>query len=187
MAPSRNSFSAADRGNLPGNLAKEPAETVKWNTENDTAREAAEDMADTVIRRLDEENEEIGDFIHEGFTRYGLQNGVELNYEDFCFAAENGEGRTVGVITGRAYYNEVHIGDLIVDEAYRGSGLGRALVGTVENAFRGKGYEVITLTTFGFQAPVFYRKLGFDVEFIRENEDPKLSKYFLRKSLEKGL
>ena len=140
-------------------------------------------MSDTLIKRVEEETEEIGEFLHEGFTRYGLQNDVELNYEDFCFSAENGEGRIIGVITGRAYYNEVHIGDLIVDEAYRGSGLGRALVGTVEDAFRDKGYDLITLTTFGFQAPVFYRKLGYEVEFIRENEDPKLSKYFLKKRL----
>ena len=140
-------------------------------------------MADTVIRRIDEENGEIGSFLDEGFSRYSVQNGVELNYDDFCFAAENGEGRIIGVVTGRALYNEVRIGDLIVDEAYRGSGLGRALVGTVEDTYRGKGYDVITLTTFGFQAPVFYRKLGYEVEFIRENEDPKLSKYFLKKAL----
>ena len=30
----------------------------------------------------------------------------------------------------------------------------------------------------------FYRKLGYEVEFIRENEDPKLSKYFLKKAIE---
>lgn len=140
-------------------------------------------MAEPVIRRIEEENEEIGEFIHEGFTRYGRQNDVKLNYEDFCFAAEDGDGRVIGVITGWAYYNEVHIGDLIVDEAYRRTGLGRTLVSEAENAFRGKGYDMVTLTTFGFQAPVFYRKLGYEVEFIRENADPKLSKYFLKKEL----
>ena len=41
----------------------------------------------------------------------------------------------------------------------------------------------ITLTTFGFQAPEFYKKLGFQVEFIREDKDPKLTKYFLAKAL----
>ena len=59
--------------------------------------------------------------------------------------------------------------------------MGSALVGAVERAYQGKGYDVITLTTFGFQAPVFYRKLGYQVEFIRENKDPGLSKYFLKK------
>ena len=136
-----------------------------------------------VIRRIEEESREIGDFIHEGFTAYGKQCGVTLNYDEFCFAAEDGEGKTVGVITGRAYYNEVHNGDLIVDESYRGTGPGSRLVHAVEDAYRGKGYDVVTLTTFGFQAPEFYKKLGYEVEFIRESRDPKLNKYFLKKNL----
>ena len=102
----------------------------------------------------------------------------------FCFAAENGEGKITGVITGRAYYNEVHIGDLIVAESFRGSGLGSRLVRAAEDAYRGRGYDVVTLTTFGFQAPGFYKKLGYHLEFVRENPDPALCKYFLSKRLE---
>ena len=140
-------------------------------------------MSESIIRRIDGDDPEIGEFIHREFTRYGEQNGVVLNYDEFCFAAEDGEGKTVGVITGRAYYNEVHIGDLIVDESYRGTGLGSRLVRAAEDAYRGKGYDVVTLTTFGFQAPEFYKKLGYEVEFIRESRDPKLNKYFLKKNL----
>lgn len=136
-----------------------------------------------IIKRVSEEDSRIGDFIHEEFTFYGEQNGVILNYDEFCFAAENDDGKILGVITGRAYYNEVHIGDLIVDRECRRSGLGSKLVGAVEDAYRGRGYDKITLTTFGFQAPEFYKKLGYKVEFIREDNDPKLSKYFLAKEL----
>ena len=140
-------------------------------------------MEETVIRRVDEEDQRIGDFIHREFVRYGEQNGVTLNYDEFCFAAENRDGKIIGVITGRAYYNEVHIGDLIVDEQHRGTGLGSRLVRAAEDAYRGKGYDVVTLTTFGFQAPEFYRKLGYETEFIRESRDPKLNKVFLKKTL----
>ena len=135
------------------------------------------------IRRVNEANEAIGEFINKGFTRYGEQNGVVLNYDEFCFAAEDHSGKIIGVITGRAYYNEVHIGDLIVDEACRRTGLGRRLVGTVEDHYKEKGFEVITLSTFGFQAPEFYKKLGYTVEFIRQSKDPKLTKFFLKKTL----
>ena len=50
-------------------------------------------MAESIIRRIDEEDPRVGDFIHEGFTRYGEQNGVVLNYDGFCFAAETSEGK----------------------------------------------------------------------------------------------
>ena len=52
-------------------------------------------MAESIIRRIDEEDPRVGDFIHEGFTRYGEQNGVVLNYDGFCFAAEIPAVRTI--------------------------------------------------------------------------------------------
>ena len=61
--------------------------------------------------------------------------------------------------------------------------MGRQLVEAVENAYKDKGYDKITLTTFGFQAPEFYKKLGYEVEFVREDKNPKLSKYFFAKSI----
>ena len=135
-----------------------------------------------MIRRVEDDEPRIGEFIGKEFADYAVQNGVELNYDDFCFVEEE-DGKILGVITGRAYYDEVHVVDLIVDPGCRRSGLGSKLVSTVEETYRGQGYTKITLTTFGFQAPEFYKKLGYQIEFIRENKDPKLSKYFLSKTL----
>ena len=134
------------------------------------------------IKRFDEVDDRLGEFINKEFSAYGEQNGVFLNYDEFCFAAEE-DGNILGVITGRAYYNEVHIGDLIVASSLRKGGIGSKLVRAVEDNYRGKGYDKITLTTFGFQAPEFYKKLGYEVEFVREDKEPKLSKYFLAKQL----
>lgn len=134
------------------------------------------------IKRFDEVDDRLGEFINKEFSAYGEQNGVVLNYDEFCFAAEE-DGKILGVITGRAYYNEVHIGDLIVASSVRKGGIGSKLVRAVEDNYRGKGYDKITLTTFGFQAPEFYKKLGYEIEFVREDKDPKLSKYFLAKQL----
>ena len=33
-------------------------------------------MAESIIRRIDEEDPRAGGFIHEGFTRYGEKNNV---------------------------------------------------------------------------------------------------------------
>ncbi len=136
-----------------------------------------------LIKRVDELNDRIGEFINREFTVFAKESGVALNYDEFCFVAEDDEGQILGVITGRAYYNEVHIGDLIIGKEYRKSGIGRMLVEEVEKAYSCKEYGKITLTTFGFQAPDFYRKLGYKTEFIREDKDPRLNKYFLAKEL----
>ena len=135
------------------------------------------------VKRAEEIDDRIGEFINREFTVFGNESGVELNYDEFCFVAEDDEGQLLGAITGRAYYNEVHIGDLIIGKEHRKSGIGRKLVEEVENTYKGKGYEKITLTTFGFQAPEFYKKLGYETEFVRVDKEPELSKYFLAKPL----
>ncbi len=135
------------------------------------------------VKRAEKIDDRIGEFINREFTVFGNESGVELNYDEFCFVAEDDEGQLLGAITGRAYYNEVHIGDLIIGKEHRKSGIGRKLVEEVENTYKGKGYEKITLTTFGFQAPEFYKKLGYETEFVRVDKEPKLSKYFLAKPL----
>ena len=135
-----------------------------------------------MIRRAKEDDPKIGEFINKEFTDYALKNEVTLGYDEFCFVEEE-DGKILGAITGRAYYNEVHIGDLIVSKDCRRSGLGSKLVKAVEEYYSGKCYDIITLTTFGFQAPEFYKKLGYKIEFVRENKDPKLSKYFLSKAI----
>ena len=135
------------------------------------------------IRRIDALDDRTDCFINEEFSSYAEQNHVDLNYQEFIFVTESDDGEILGVLTGRAYYNEVHINDLIIHEAHRKCGLGSKLVSAVEEAFQNAGYDKITLTTFGFQAPEFYQKLGYTVEFVREDKNPKLCKYFLAKPI----
>ena len=136
-----------------------------------------------LIRKVTESDDMIDYFINTEFAHFALDCNIELNYEGYCFVAENDIGEAIGAITGRVYYNEVHIVDLIIDKDYRRQSIGSALVRTVEDAYRGRGYDKITLTTFGFQAPEFYKKLGYTLEFVRKDEDPKLFKYFYCKAL----
>jgi ribosomal protein S18 acetylase RimI-like enzyme len=136
-----------------------------------------------IILNKCEVDEKVGDFINEAFTDYAVTNNVDLNFEEYCLTAENEAGEIIGAIKGRAYYNEVHIGDLIIHKKSRGQNIGTKLVTAVEEEFKGKGFTKITLTTFGFQAPEFYKKLGYSLEFVREDEDPKLCKYFYCKTI----
>lgn len=126
-------------------------------------------------------DEEFYNIIDTEFNKFASKNGVTCNYMPFTFVAKE-DNKVVGVITGHSYYKEVHIGDLIIFEQYRNKHIGTKLIETVENYYKDKGFENMNLTTYNFQAPEFYKKCGFDVEFIRENkENPKLTKYFLVK------
>lgn len=126
-------------------------------------------------------DEEFYKIIDTEFNKYANKNGVTCDYQPFNFIAKE-DDKVIGIITGHSYYKEVHIGDLIIFEEYRNKHIGTQLVNTVENYYKNKGFENINLTTYAFQAPEFYKKCGFEVEFIRENkENSKLTKYFLVK------
>ena len=126
-------------------------------------------------------DKEIYNIIDEEFEEFANKNEIKCNYISFAFVAKDND-KIVGVITGKSYYKEVHISDLIVLEQYRNKRIGSKLLETVEKYYSNKGFENINLTTYGFQAPEFYKKCGFNVEFVRENKEKhKLDKYFLAK------
>lgn len=69
------------------------------------------------------------------------------------------DSKILGIITGKSYYKEVHISDLIIVEEYRNKRIGSKLIETVEKYYKDKDFENINLTTYGFQAPEFYKKM----------------------------
>ena len=134
--------------------------------------EYVENLGDETIEAIDAE-----------FNTYAAQNGVTCDYAPFAFVAKE-NGAAMGTLTGHVYYDEVHVSDLIVYKPYRRRSIGRELMLAVENYYRDKGFAHMALSTYHFQAPGFYQKCGFQLEFVRENkENPKLSKYFFIKYL----
>lgn len=133
------------------------------------------------IEYCENSDDDISGLIDTEFNKFADKNGVICDYTPFCFIAKE-DNRVIGVIKGHSYYNEVHISELVVLEQYRKKHIGTRLVEAVEKYCADSGFESITLSTYGFQAPEFYKKCGFEVEFIRENKkNPKLTKYFLIK------
>lgn len=117
------------------------------------------------------------------FERFAVKNELSLNYNDFVFIAKDAE-KTVGIITGHSYYKEIYIADLIILNEYRNQHLGTKLLEAVESYYKGQNYDNINLTTYNFQAPEFYKKCGYELEFIRRNKNnPKLDKYYFVKYL----
>ncbi len=125
--------------------------------------------------------EEIDRIADELLSEYDTENGVEYNFKRFSFVAKE-NNQIIGYLTGFSYYSEVTINNLVVLSQYRGKGIGTELIKHVERYFNGKGFNNMNLVTNDFQAPEFYEKCGFELEFKRENKDnPKLTKYFFVK------
>ena len=127
--------------------------------------------------------EKLDKIADELLSEYDAENGVEYNFNKFSFVAKD-DDKLVGFITGFSYYSEVTINNVVVRKEYRGKGIGIKLIRKVEKYFEGKGFNNINLVTNDFQAPKFYEKCGFELEFVRKNKsNPKLTKYFFVKYL----
>lgn len=134
------------------------------------------------VLKVDFGEENLGELIDQEFNKYARKYNIRVDYNDFCFVAKD-DDKVMGILVGHSYYNEVHVTDLIVIEEYRSKGVGTELIKRVEQEFTGRNFENINLTTFAFQAPEFYKKMGFEVEHVRKSSDEKLTKYFLIKHI----
>lgn len=91
----------------------------------------------------------------------------------------------VGGLYASDEYNWLFIKYLIVPDALRGQGLGRALMTEAERIARTRGYLGLFLDTFDFQAKPFYLKLGFEQFGELEGTAETPRRFFLKKLLSK--
>ncbi len=81
------------------------------------------------------------------------------------------KGAIVGGVVGETYFGWMFVSLLWVSDKYRGKKLGRSLMESAEKEARKRGVRHVYLDTFSFQAPGFYKKLGYR-EFGRLKQFP---------------
>lgn len=117
-----------------------------------------------------------------GLVAYENQHNIDVNFKEFSLAIFNENDEVCGVLNAYTAFAEIYVNDIWVDEAYRHQGYGKMLLTELEKRFVDQGYNNINLVTSAFQAPEFYKKCGYQVEFVRENvKNPLLTKTFFVK------
>ena len=90
--------------------------------------------------------------------------------------------RIVAGLAAETYSGWLFVRYLWVSESLRGAGMGRRLMDTAEGRALERGAHSAWVDTFSFQAPSFYRKLGYEV-FGELDYPPQFKRFFLRKRL----
>jgi ribosomal protein S18 acetylase RimI-like enzyme len=92
-------------------------------------------------------------------------------------------GERVGAAAGYSWGGICELRHVWVREDHRGQGLGSALVEAAVGEARRRGCACVLLSTYDFQAPEFYKRLGFMV--VAEIEDKPLghSEFIMRRTL----
>jgi ribosomal protein S18 acetylase RimI-like enzyme len=132
---------------------------------------SAEDLA-TIDRGINEHLESIFDSVQRGSLVYMARDKLS-----------NAAGGVSGYWSSLGW---LYINSLWVDEIHRGSGLGRRLMGLIESEAVRRGCKYAYLNTMSFQAPGFYKKLGYTVFGKLDDFPGENSLIFMRKTLVSG-
>ena len=93
-------------------------------------------------------------------------------------------GRIVAGLHGWTWCGACRVQTLWVRQDSRRLGYGRRLLGAAEQEARSRGCDQLLLDTFSFQAPLYYKKLGYEVIGVVEGFPRRPhSEYHLRKTL----
>ncbi len=93
------------------------------------------------------------------------------------------EGQIVGGLVGWTYWDWLGVNFLWVREDLRNQGYGRQLLQAAEDEARERGCRNVLLDTFDFQAPDFYRKMGYEIFGVLDDFAGKYERIYFRKSL----
>lgn len=118
-----------------------------------------------------------------GLRAFNTEQAGDDSYEHVCFMLKDSEGTIVGGVIGATYWGWLYIDLMWVKEDLRGQGFGRRLLNLAEDTARERGATHVYLDTFTFQAPNFYRKLGYEVFGELKDFPPGHDRYFMTKTL----
>ena len=92
---------------------------------------------------------------------YNIAKAGPSLYEPVALLVRDDNDAILGGLYGHTFYRWLFIELLAVPEEGRGQGIGSKLMNMVEEFAREKDCVGIWLDTFDFQAPGFYKKLGY--------------------------
>jgi len=129
---------------------------------------ASESLKQVVVDHLDTYNVAVT-----GFREYSPVN---------LFLRDAGD-EVMGGLLGATWGGVLYVRILWVSEALRDRGFGRRLMEMAERRAVERGCRHVFLDTFSFQAPGFYKKLGYETYARADDWPVGHAHHFLRKNL----
>ena len=128
----------------------------------------------------DQRGSETDDLIA-GVRAFNEATAGPANAKPLVVVARGDDGALLGGVSGRTAYGHFLIEVVWVAESRRGTNLGRRLMEAAEAEARERGCVAAQVDTLSFQAPGFYRKLGFEPIARIADFPPGHERYYLLK------
>lgn len=114
-------------------------------------------------------------------------NAAQTGKDDghlFSFFIHNDQQEIIAGLAGWTWASACEIQTLWVHPAYRDQGYGSSLLKTVEEKARGRGCQVILVSSYSFQSPGFYQKHGYELAWCLTDFPPGHQHCYLVKRLQ---
>lgn len=122
------------------------------------------------------------DTVYKGLLQYNLSKLEDTNARDLGIYHKI-DGEIKAGLIGETHGNWLEVDYLWVSEDLRGQGIGSRLLKCAEQTALERGCTHCFLNTFGFQAPEFYKKYGYEEVFVLNNFPVSGKRHFYIKSL----
>ena len=122
-------------------------------------------------------------FLHESLGRYNIAQTGKDDWKPFGIFFRDRKKKIVGGLYAESWYGWLEIKLLWLREDLQGKGFGKKLMQMAEKEGVKRGCKYVRLDTFSFQAPEFYKKLGYKVFGALKDYPGEHKRYFLKKRL----
>jgi GNAT superfamily N-acetyltransferase len=144
----------------------------------------AAQVSDTHLVVTDQPDAEAEAVIRDGLNAYNFDKAGYRDYRRLAILARDPEtGEVVGGLLGRTSYGLLYVERFFLPEALRKQGLGTRILKVAEDEGRRRGCNRALLTTLVFQAPGFYRRMGWEVLAQLDGRPPAPSRFLMTKVL----
>jgi ribosomal protein S18 acetylase RimI-like enzyme len=140
-------------------------------------------MAEHRLQVEDRPDEEDIRFLRQTLVKYNLAHSSIGDTQELAVFVRSEENRIVAGVSGHTWGECLEIQYLWVHADLRGQGYGRRLLLEIERQAAARGCRQAILDTYSFQAPGFYRELGYEVWGEIDGFPNGYRKFFLKKRL----
>ena len=127
--------------------------------------------------------EEDREVIFQGLLEYNLARIEDMNKKELGVYVNDETGKKVAGLIGETHGNWLLVKYLWVSEELRGQNIGSQLLSQAEQTAKERGCKFAFLDTFSFQAPLFYKKQGYQEVFTLEEYPLTGKRIYLTKTL----
>ena len=135
------------------------------------------------IEVLQNPDTQLIDYLDKQIADFNWSNWEVQERKPLAVQIKNEHGEVIAGAAGRTFGNWLQLSTLWVSEELRGKAMGSQILKSFEDAGKKRGCTTCLLDTLNFQAMPFYKKHGYETQWIQENYPKTGCKYFMVKTL----